>query len=104
MEMHGGPAKRKRRKPTAPDSGGYLSPHEEEVERIERWQVTSLAEVGLPVRTINTLEDNDILTVGQLCQLTAIELQAMPNLGDVTIKKCREILAGLRLPNELTTT
>lgn len=102
MEIHGGPEKRKRRKPVSPEPDGVVSEFEDELERRERWQASSLAEVGLPVRTINTLEENEVLTVGQLCELTVAELKAMPNLGEVTIAKCKEILAELQLPNRLS--
>jgi DNA-directed RNA polymerase alpha subunit len=78
-----------------------VSELEDELDRRERWQASSLAEVGLPVRTINTLEENDVLTVGQLCELTVAELREMPNLGAVTIDKCTEILTELQLPNRL---
>ena len=101
MEIHGGPSKRRRRKPADPNPDDIMSRYEEESDRIARWQATSLAEVGLSVRNVTTLEANDVMTLGQLCQLTVIELQNMPNLGKVTITRCREILNGLHLPHRL---
>jgi DNA-directed RNA polymerase alpha subunit len=102
MEMQGGPASRKRRKSDNLQQSEFLSLHVTDPEYIERLQATSLAEVGLPVRTINTLEENEILTLGQLCQLTTSELQSIPNLGKVTVDRCREILDRLHLPNRLS--
>ena len=101
MEIHGGPSKRKKRKPTEPEWLKFMTPADKEAARIERWQSVSLAEVGLPVRIVNTLEDQGVMTVGDLTQRTIEQLQAIPNLGDVTIAKCTQLLGDLQLPNQL---
>jgi len=101
MEIHGGPNKRKRRKPEDPEWLSFMSDDEKEADRIEHWKSTSLAEVGLPVRIINTLEDHGVLTVGDLCKKTLKDLKQIQNLGDVTIRKCVKLLDDLKIPNEL---
>lgn len=101
MEIHGGPDKRKRRKPAAPEWLAFMSDDDKEAERIEGWQSVSLADVGLPVRVVNTLEEDGIMTVGGLCHKTADDLRQIQNLGELTIKKCTKLLNELRLPNRL---
>lgn len=101
MEIHGGPKKRRRRKPADPGWLEFMSDDEKEKDRIENWQLVSLAEVGLPVRIINTLEDHGVMTVGNLAQKTAEELRSIPNLGEITISKCTKLLDELRLPNKM---
>lgn len=102
MEIHGGPEKRKRRKPADPEWLDFMSDDEKAEERIRSWQSVSLADVGLPVRIVNTLEDHGILNVGQLCQVTAEDLRKIQNLGEITIKKCTKLLVELQLPNKLS--
>jgi len=104
MEIHGGPSKRKKRKPAEPEWLQFMSAADKESARVEKWQSVSLAEVGLPVRIVNTLEDQGVMTVGDLTQKTIEQLQAIPNLGDVTIAKCKKLLEDLRLPNQLKVT
>ena len=101
MEIHGGPSKRRRRKPADPDWIEFMSDDEKEAERIERWQTVPLAEVGLSVQIINTLGDHGMMTVGDLAIRTAIELRQIPNLGEITIKKCTKLLDELELPNRM---
>lgn len=104
MEIHGGPSKRKKRKPDDPEWLHLMTPADKESARVEKWQSVSLAEVGLPVRIVNTLEDQGVMTVGDLAHRTIEQLQAIPNLGDVTIAKCTKLLEDLRLPNQLKVT
>ena len=101
MEIHGGPNSRKRRKPADPEWIKFLSEDEREADRKKQWYESSLADAGLPVRIVNTLEDNGIMTVGELCQQTKDRLNKISNLGEVTIKRCRALLNKLELPNKL---
>lgn len=101
MEVSGGPKNRKRRKAVDTKWMAFLTDKEAEEHRVQEWHSVSLADVGLPVRIINTLEDNDIFTVGDLCTRTLDELRQIPNLGAVTIQKCQKLLEDLRLPNRL---
>ena len=98
MEFHGGPKKRKRRKPADPEWLAFMSDDEKEEERIRGWQSVSLADVGLPVRVVNTLEECGVLTVGHLANRTEEQLRAIPNLGEITVKKCRKLLNDLQIP------
>jgi len=101
MEIHGGPKKRRRRKPADPEWLFFMSDDDKEKERIENWQSVSLAEVGLPVRIINTLEDHGVLTVGQLAEKTEEDLRGITNLGEITISKCTKLFDELQLPNKM---
>jgi DNA-directed RNA polymerase alpha subunit len=60
-----------------------------------------IAETGLALRTQNTLETHNIITVGQLAKKTTQELLAIPNLGAITIQKLRVFLDGLDLHHRL---
>ena len=84
MEIHGGPGKRKRRKPEDPEWLMFLSDSEKEEERRKHWLGASLADTGCLKGIVNTLEDNGILTVGDLCTQPVSRLEAIANLGEVT--------------------
>jgi DNA-directed RNA polymerase subunit alpha len=46
----------------------------------------SLAEIDLPVRTVNCLEEEGIFTVGELLNCTPQRLLEIPNLGEKTLE------------------
>ena len=52
----------------------------------------SLAETNLPVRTVNCLEDEGILTVKQLLHCTPTRLLAITNFGEKTLEQVYEAL------------
>lgn len=101
MQMFGGPSRRKHRREELPEWWCQLPTAEKEKRRIEHWQSVSLADVGLPVRIANTLENCGIFTVGQLAEQTEIRLKKIPNLGNITIIKCKALLKKLNVPNQL---
>jgi len=101
MEFYGGPRVRKKRQPVDVNWLQFMSDEEKEAQRIEELRAVSLAESGLPLRTVNALEDHGILTIGDLAQQTSTTLRAIPNLGEVTLRKCRRLLAELQIPGSL---
>jgi len=101
MELHGGPQKRKRRKPPDPPWARYITPEDRERERVAHWESVAIADSGLPVRIANTLEKHGILTVGELSQQTLGRLRRISNLGEITIQRCSRLLDELKLPNQL---
>lgn len=101
MEIHGGPANRKTRKPVDSEWLKFMSDDDKEQSRIASWLNVSLAEANLPVRIINALENYGILTIGQLAEQTQEDLEVIPNLGAETIFKCMRLLEELKLPNKL---
>lgn len=58
---------------------------------------TPVAELGLDVRTVNTLEDAGIKTVGALCGTTPADLETIPQAGPAFIKRLREVMAKYKL-------
>ena len=56
--------------------------HKEADARLE----LSLAEMDLPVRTVNCLEDEGILTVAQLLNCTPQRLLDITNFGEATLQ------------------
>jgi len=101
MEVHGGPSKRKRRKQPDPEWLEFMSDDEKERRRIKELYQVTLSDVGLPVRVVNTLENQKIFTLGDLAQVTGTQLASVPNLGEITIRKCQRLLAEFQLPNRL---
>jgi DNA-directed RNA polymerase alpha subunit len=101
MEVHGGPAKRKRRKRPDPEWLEFISDDEKEQLRIAHWKSVPLSEVGLPVRIANTLEAHGILTVGDLAKRSADDLANIPNMGVVTTRRCCRLLDELNLFHRL---
>jgi len=59
----------------------------------------SLADVNLPVRTVNTLEGEGIFTVGQLAEKTKDELLEIKNFGETTLVEVRTRLNQLGVPH-----
>jgi DNA-directed RNA polymerase subunit alpha len=47
----------------------------------------STAELGLPVRTVNCLEDHNVLTVEDLLNCTPEKLLSFPNFGEKTLEE-----------------
>lgn len=58
---------------------------------------TPIAEMGLSVRIINTLEDNNILLCCDLVAQTYENLMAMKNFGDKTLSEVRKAITDLGL-------
>lgn len=56
-----------------------------------------ISDIDLPTRIYAQLRCNDINTVGQLCRLTAVELQKMRGIGRIAVAEIRTILARYRL-------
>jgi len=101
MEVHRGPSKRKRRKQPDPEWLKFISDDEKERRRIKELYQVTLSDVGLPVRSVNALENHEIFTLGDLAKITGAELASIPNLGEITIRKCQNLLAYFQLPNRL---
>lgn len=100
MQFKGGPANRKTRKKPK-DLWFFISASEEEESRVKDCLTISLADAGLPIKIVNCLEDNSIYTIGDLCQKEAEELRSIQNMGDVSFKKCQQLLNDLKIPNKL---
>ena len=57
----------------------------------------STAEIGLPVRTVNCLEDHGVFTVDQLLHCTPEKLLSFPNFGEKTLEEVYRALAAIGL-------
>ena len=104
MQVFGGPGKRKRRKPEDPSWKKFMSESDLEEERIQNQQAMSIADIGLPVRIVNTMEAHDIYSVGDLANCTMTKLLSIQNLGEITIRRCVELLDELKVPHKLRET
>lgn len=96
------PENRRRRRPRRqePDTSGWSS-EERAKHEMARKLATPLAELGVPVRAVNTLEEHDVITVGQAARLTYQELTGFKNFGQTTLTEVREIIEkfGVKLPS-----
>ncbi len=61
-------------------------------------RATPVAEMALPVRTINTLEDHGIIMAGDVVRQTYTTLMAMANFGEKTLEELRAAVVALGLP------
>jgi DNA-directed RNA polymerase alpha subunit len=82
MEIYGGPRKRTKKDKSM---------------KCDQVTNTRLCNVALSVRTVNTFENFGILTVGDLQTRTRADLLSIPNIGEITVKKCIKILNELNL-------
>ena len=57
----------------------------------------STAEIGLPVRTVNCLEDHGVFTVEQLLNCTPEKLLSFPNFGEKTLEEVYRALQTIGL-------
>ena len=57
----------------------------------------SLADAGLSVRTVNTLEEEGIFLVNQLAQKTREELLGISNFGATALEECCRLMQELKL-------
>ncbi len=62
---------------------------------IEKKLQMSTAEIGLPVRTTNCLDEQGISTVGELLRCTREDLLAVPNFGEKTLEEVYKALEKL---------
>lgn len=59
---------------------------------------TPVAEMKLPVRVINTLEENGVILASQLMEQTYETLLVMRNFGEKTLREVRAAITALGLP------
>lgn len=84
------PENRRRRPPLTPkDPDAGLTPAERQVRQRERLRALPLAQTSLGVRVINTLEEHDIILLGQLLLQPYDVLIKMPNFGTKTMSEVR---------------
>ena len=57
----------------------------------------STAEIGLPVRTVNCLEDHGVFTVEELLNCTPEKLLSFPNFGEKTLEEVYRALEAIGL-------
>jgi DNA-directed RNA polymerase subunit alpha len=57
----------------------------------------STAEIGLPVRTVNCLEDHGVFTVQHLLDCTPAKLLSFPNFGEKTLEEVYRALEAIGL-------
>lgn len=88
-----GPARRRRRPQTYAEQLADAAQNE-----VESKLDQSVADIGLSVRTVNTLEASNINSVRDLASKTRDELLAVNNFGEKTITECRAQLKLLGVP------
>jgi len=59
--------------------------------------------LGLSVRATNCLQESNIITLGQLLQLSRSDLLALPNLGGKTLEELKKKIRTVRINNTLST-
>ncbi len=72
-----------------------VNPAQEKARQLrERLQLT-IAEIGLPVRTTNCLEENGIFTVEDLLNTEPKRLLSISNFGEKTLQEVYKALAKI---------
>ena len=99
-----GPKIRRRREKPDPKWQRFFAddPREEAIHEQQRKLdilEMSLADTGLPVKTVNALEKNNILLVADLAQQDRDTLLGMDNFGERTLADCEAILDKLGVPH-----
>ena len=89
--------KYRKSKVRAPDTSQWRPEKKEAYERRAKLE-TPLAQMDLPVRIINALEEHDVIFAGQLVSQTDGDLMRMENLGEKTLDELREAIRRLGLP------
>ena len=97
------PSRRRRRRPRGeidPAVMATWTDKQRKQEEMHQALELSLAEAGLPVRVVNTMENNGVLQVKDLLEEDGKDLVEMRNLGEKTVReiiKCIHKL-GLETP------
>ncbi len=73
------------------------SPKDRQREEMHRNLELALAEAGLPVRVVNTMEANGVFQVKDLLEEDGEDLINTPNLGEKTLKEIIECVKALNL-------
>lgn len=92
------PPNRKYRKParTGLDTSTWTAAERAEHRRQELLR-TPVAEMGLSVRIVNTLEDNNVIVAADLVRQTYDSLMRMKNFGEKTLGEVRKAVVKLGL-------
>ncbi len=72
-----------------------LSPAQEKARLMRERLQLSIAEIGLPVRTTNCLEENGIFTVEDLLNTKPEKLLGISNFGEKTLQEVYKALAKI---------
>lgn len=95
-----GPAQRRHREPTDPNWQQFFRDEQDHSGlSLEQKRELSLADIGLSVRTVNTLESRNIFLVGELATLSREHLLAIQNFGEKTLAECQQRLDALEVPH-----
>lgn len=94
------PNRRYRKRPSGPDRSAWTPAQKAEAEKADRL-ATPVAEMALPVRVVNTLENYGVITASDLLAQTYASLMAMQNLGETTLAEIKTAVKalGLKPPN-----
>lgn len=92
--------RRRRKRPDEAYLAG-MSEAERAAEMLRRKGELSLAEAGLVVRTVNTLESRHLSTLNDVMEQEADELLAIANFGTKTLQELYAVVIaqGLKPPN-----
>lgn len=93
-----GPKQRRRRRGQQP-ADQFFAEEEEQRRQIQDALEMSLSDAGLSVRTTNTLEAQQIFTIGQLAQRSREQLLEITNFGDQTLEEVRLAVERLHVPH-----
>lgn len=95
-----GPRKHRRRESEDPHWKQFFSEETTEQREEARRQETldlSLANIGLSVRNVNTLETSGIFFVRDLARLSREDLLSIENVGERTLTECKEAMKRLKI-------
>ncbi len=95
-----GPRKHRRRESEDPRWKRFFSedtPQQQEEARRQETLDLSLADIGLSVRNVNTLEESGIFSVRDLARLSREDLLSIDNVGERTVTECREAMKRLKI-------
>ena len=94
------PSNRRRRRPrgtTDPNIVATWSPRQKAIEDMHSNLELPLAEAGLPVRIVNTMENNGVFLVKDLLEESTETLVSMANIGAKTIREISDCIRKLGL-------
>ena len=90
-----GPKPRRQRKTDDPEWQRFFNEDQKEAAQRQAVLEMPLADAGLAIRTINTLEGKDILTVKALASKTREFLLAIDNFGEQTLAEVTKVVDDL---------
>ena len=97
-EVFVGPARRRRRRRGLANS--LVISHGVVLDDREKIMIQPIAQLGLPPRIVNRLEEHKVYTIGDLASLEKYDFDEMRHCGEAAVRVCADALARIGIDHD----